>query len=108
MPAYRLELFLADGQIVQTLAFFSLDDEQALAWGDEVGLAPSLPSRRGMGGQQAGRQAGLAVPTGASLPIEHRGGGKVAALVARSNVEWRRPNPTTFFIKQKHRDYIQN
>jgi hypothetical protein len=33
MPAYRLELFLADGQIVQTLAFFSLDDEQALAWG---------------------------------------------------------------------------
>jgi hypothetical protein len=33
VPAYRLELFLADGQIAQTLAFFSLNDEQALAWG---------------------------------------------------------------------------
>ena len=33
MPAYRLELFLADGQIAQTLAFFSLDDKQALTWG---------------------------------------------------------------------------
>jgi hypothetical protein len=33
MPAYRLELILASGQIAQTLAFFSLDDEQALAWG---------------------------------------------------------------------------
>ena len=32
MPAYRLELFLADGQIAQTLRFFSLDDQQALAW----------------------------------------------------------------------------
>ena len=30
MPAYRLELILADGQIAQTLAFFSRDDEQAL------------------------------------------------------------------------------
>ena len=39
MPAYRLELFLADGQIVQTLAFFSLDDEQALAWGGAMKLA---------------------------------------------------------------------
>ena len=36
MPAYRLELFLADGQIAQTLAFFSLDDEQALAWGSST------------------------------------------------------------------------
>jgi hypothetical protein len=33
MPAYRLELILADGQIAQTLGFFSLDDERALAWG---------------------------------------------------------------------------
>jgi hypothetical protein len=33
MPAYRLELILADGQIAQTLAFFSLDDDKALAWG---------------------------------------------------------------------------
>jgi hypothetical protein len=33
VPAYRLELFLADGQIAQTLSFFSLNDEQALAWG---------------------------------------------------------------------------
>jgi hypothetical protein len=33
MPAYRLELILADGQIAQTLEFFSLDDEQALVWG---------------------------------------------------------------------------
>ncbi len=33
MPAYRLELLLADGQIAQTLGFFSFDDEHALAWG---------------------------------------------------------------------------
>jgi hypothetical protein len=33
VPAYRLELFLADGQIAQALSFFSLNDEQALAWG---------------------------------------------------------------------------
>ena len=33
MPAYRLELIPANGQFAQTLAFFSLDDVQALAWG---------------------------------------------------------------------------
>ena len=66
MPAYRLELFLADGQIAQTLAFFSPDDEQALAWGsstDGVCLASSLPRRRGVGGQQASRQIALGTPT---------------------------------------------
>ena len=36
MPTYRLELILADGQIAQTLGFFSLDDEQALAWASGV------------------------------------------------------------------------
>ena len=36
MPAYRLELFLADGQTAQTLAFFSPDDEQALVWGSSA------------------------------------------------------------------------
>ena len=36
MPAYRLELFLADGLIAQTLGFFSLDDDQALAWASRV------------------------------------------------------------------------
>jgi hypothetical protein len=33
MPAYRLELILVGGQIAHTLGFFSLNDEQALAWG---------------------------------------------------------------------------
>jgi hypothetical protein len=33
MPIYRLELIRANGQIAQTLAFFSRDDEQALVWG---------------------------------------------------------------------------
>ena len=36
MPAYRLELLLADGLIAQRLEFFSLDDEQALAWASRV------------------------------------------------------------------------
>jgi hypothetical protein len=66
MPAYRLELFLANGQIAQTLVFFSLDDEQALGlglWGDGVGLAWSLLSGGGVGGQQAGRQIVLRTPT---------------------------------------------
>ena len=36
MPAHRLELILASGQIAQTLAFFSLDDQQALAWGSRT------------------------------------------------------------------------
>jgi hypothetical protein len=36
VPAYRLELILADGQIAQTLAFFSLDDKQALSWGSRT------------------------------------------------------------------------
>ena len=36
MPAYRLELILADGQIAHTIGFISLDDEQALAWGSEA------------------------------------------------------------------------
>jgi hypothetical protein len=47
LPAYRLELFLADGQVAQTLAFFSLDDEQALAWGSstmELALHRAYPA----------------------------------------------------------------
>ncbi len=36
MPTYRLELILAGGQIAQTIAFFSLDDKKALAWGSGV------------------------------------------------------------------------
>ena len=47
MPTYRLELILADGQIAQTLAFFSRDDEQALAWGSgamELALHRAYPA----------------------------------------------------------------
>ena len=47
MPTYRLELILADGQIAQTLAFFSRDDEQALAWGSgamELALHGTYPA----------------------------------------------------------------
>jgi hypothetical protein len=36
MPAYHLKLIVADGLIAQTLGFFSLDDEQALAWASRV------------------------------------------------------------------------
>jgi TPR repeat protein len=47
MPAYRLELIVADGQIAQTIGFFSLDDEQALAWASramELALHGAYPA----------------------------------------------------------------
>jgi hypothetical protein len=47
VPAYRLELILADGRIAQTLAFFCGDDEQALAWGSgamELALRRAYPA----------------------------------------------------------------
>ena len=61
MPNYRIDLILADGQIGQTLLFFCFDDERALAWGkggEGISIQWSLLSRRGVGGQQAGRQIG--------------------------------------------------
>jgi hypothetical protein len=47
MPAYRLELIVAESKIAQTLAFFSLDDEQAMVWASramELALHGAYPA----------------------------------------------------------------